>query len=162
MSKAKEISLTQDLLHELLDYDGSNLIWKVNRGTNKTKGEIAGCTRKGGYRRIAINKRKYQAHRLLWIYHYGSIDKDLDIDHINGDKRDNSIENLRLITHQENHFNRTTAKGYCWNKAAKKWRAQIQVDYKKITLGFYNTEQDARNAYLQAKAMHHIIKEHNA
>jgi len=162
MGKAKEISLTQDLLHELFDYDGGDLIWKVNRGTNKVKGNIAGHVHKDGYRYIKINKRKYKAHRVIWIYINGSIDKELQVDHINGIRNDNSIENLRLVSNQENQWNRTKAKGYCWNKAAKKWRARIQVDGKGIHLGFYNTEQDARNAYLQAKAMHHIIKEHNA
>ena len=79
------------------------------------------------------------------------------IDHKNHTRDDNSNENLRVVTNQQNHFNRSNVKGYCWNKAKKKWTAQIGLDGKNINLGGFKTEDEARNAYLAAKAKLHII-----
>ena len=74
---------------------------------------------------------------------------------INGIKDDNRICNLRSVTNQQNCFNRTNAKGYTWNKRHSKWMSKIKVNSKTINLGYYNTEQEARNAYLAAKEIYH-------
>lgn len=78
------------------------------------------------------------------------------IDHKNHDKTDNTDGNLRVVTNQQNQFN-TNAKGYTWNKARKKWKAQIQVNKKMMGLGYFVKEEDARAAYLEAKGRLHII-----
>lgn len=95
------------------------------------------------------------AHQLAWYITYGEVVEQ--IDHINGQKDDNRICNLRSVTNQENQWNRTKAKGYYWNKSANKWKAQIQVDGKKIYLGLFKKEEDARLVYLQAKITYHNI-----
>ncbi|EPS4832772.1 HNH endonuclease signature motif containing protein [Enterobacter hormaechei] len=96
------------------------------------------------------------AHRVAWILYHGKpIPDGLYIDHVSGNKQDNRISNLRLVTNQENHHNRRTAKGYTWNAQRQKWLAQITVDGKKINLGRYTNELDARAAYLRGKAIHH-------
>ena len=94
-----------------------------------------------------------KAHQLAWYY----VNKEIveALDHINGVKDDNRICNLRSVTHQENQFNRTTAKGYYWNKTANKWLSQIQLNSKKINLGLFKTEEEAREAYLKAKEKYH-------
>jgi hypothetical protein len=79
---------------------------------------------------------------------------ELQIDHISRNKLDNSIENLRLVTHQENQFNRD-AKGCSFNKG--KWVAYIKINGKQIHLGRYNTQEEAHNKYLEAKKKYHII-----
>jgi hypothetical protein len=84
-------------------------------------------------------------------------DKNVQVDHINGVKRDNRLINLRLVNHQKNHFNQTKAKGYTWNKSKNKWQAQIKLDGKSKTLGYFENEEDAKNAYLEAKKIYHII-----
>jgi hypothetical protein len=84
-------------------------------------------------------------------------DTEIQVDHINGVKHDNRLENLRLVTHQQNHFNETKAKGYCWNKHANKWMAYIALDRRKIHLGLFTVEEDARQAYLDAKIIYHKI-----
>jgi hypothetical protein len=68
---------------------------------------------------------------------------------------DNKIDNLRAVTHQQNQHNRTTAKGY--TKHGNKFMSQIRLDNKNIYLGLYNTEQEARQAYLDAKEKYHLI-----
>ena len=104
---------------------------------------------------IVKNKKNYPitGHQFAWYW----VNKECveEIDHINGIKHDNRICNLRSVTRQQNQWNRTTSKGYTWNKKDKKWQAQIQVNKKVIYLGSYNTEEEARNAYLQAKGIYH-------
>jgi len=78
-------------------------------------------------------------------------------DHIDGNRSNNSRSNLREVTHQQNHMNRTRAKGYCWDKAVGKWRAYIHLNGKRIHLGYFDLESDAREAYEKAKAIYHKI-----
>ena len=121
-----------------------------------------------GYIRIGLTnkegKRKmFQLHRIVYkAYHpsWDIMDSSMNncIDHIDGNKQNNNIENLRVVTNQENQFN-TKAKGYYFNKRRNKWMAYIMVDGKLINLGYYDTEAEARQAYLTAKAKLHIIKD---
>ncbi len=79
------------------------------------------------------------------------------IDHINGNPIDNRRCNLRIVTNQQNQFNRHSAKGYSWQKDSKKWKARIVKNKKTIYLGLFNTESEARQAYLSAKQELHKI-----
>ena len=79
------------------------------------------------------------------------------IDHINHDTTDNSIENLRVVTNQQNQFNRSNTKGYYWDKVNNKWAARIKLNGKVTFLGLFEKEEDAHAAYLEAKARLHII-----
>ena len=122
-----------------------------------------------GYNRIELRnkegKRKmFQLHRIVYkAYHpsWDIMDSSMNncIDHIDGNKQNNHIDNLRVVTQQENNFNRKTAKGYYFHKARNKWMARIGIDGKNIHLGYYDTEAEARQAYLKAKAKLHIIKD---
>lgn len=96
-------------------------------------------------------------HQFSWYY----INKECvdNLDHINGIRNDNRIINLRSVTHQENQWNRIKAKGYYWHKLTNKWKSQINVNNKKINLGLFEKEEDARAAYLEAKQKYHKIKE---
>ena len=78
------------------------------------------------------------------------------IDHINGITTDNQLANLRNVNHQKNLFN-TKAKGYYLQKKTNKWLAEIQVNKERIYLGIFDCEMKARQAYLQAKEIYHII-----
>ena len=109
------------------------------------------------YISIQIDKRKYQLyiHQFAWYY----INKEVgeSIDHINGIKNDNRIINLRSLSHQKNMFNIVNAKGYSWHKRDKKWVSQISINGRTKSLGYFNNELDAREAYLKAKSICHII-----
>ena len=99
------------------------------------------------------NKLRLYAHQFAWYLVNTECVEQLD--HINGVKTDNRICNLRSVTRQQNAWNRTKAKGYNWHKRDNKWQSQICVNKKVIHLGNYNTEQEARNAYLKAKEIYH-------
>ena len=150
------------LARENFDYRDGGLFWKKAAQGRKV-GARAGCLHPNGYRYIAPEGQKHPEHRLV----YSMFNPDWDItdlsqhiDHINRITDDNRIENLRLVTHQENHFN-TGAKGYYWNKQMKKYHAQIRIDGKLKHLGLFEYKTDARLAYLEAKKKYHIIEEYN-
>ena len=119
-----------------------------------------------GYDRCNITvdgiKRGFLKHRLVKLAHDPTFDifdasPSNWIDHENHTRDDNSNDNLRVVTNQQNQFNRSNVKGYTWREAQKKWESQIMIDGKSITLGCFKKEEDARNAYLEAKAKLHII-----
>ena len=106
--------------------------------------------------------RLFLQHRLITLAHNPSWDifdysHNNCIDHINHNKTDNSNENLRVVTTQQNNFNRSNVKGYTWDKPAKKWRAKIELNGKQIYIGLFVTEEDAHAAYLKKKEELHIM-----
>jgi hypothetical protein len=111
---------------------------------------------------IMTNKicKDYYVQRIVYWLNNPAWDKNntkMQIDHRDGNTKNNDITNLRLVTPQENTFNKN-AKGYTWNKRAKKYYATICVSGKKIHLGCFDDKVDARAAYLTAKAKYHIIQ----
>lgn len=150
---------SQAELKELFDYRDGELIWK-NHYFKTLIGEVAGGIGKSGYRQIKISYRLYSAHRLICIFHNGDIPENLVVDHIDRNKLNNKIENLRLITQQENTFNRNDARGCYFNKNANKWQAQIGMNGKLISIGYFTNKAEAHSAYITAKKKYHIIKEH--
>lgn len=96
-----------------------------------------------------------KAHHYGWYCVYGG-DMDFEmLDHDNRITDDNRICNLRIVDNQENQFN-TDAKGYCWDKSRNKWISIITINGKRITLGRFDKEEDARQAYINAKKIYHI------
>lgn len=111
---------------------------------------------KMGY--IKITSRKFGellAHQFAWYYIHKEI-VDI-IDHINNDRSDNRICNLRSVTKRQNHWNRSNVKGYYQYKKTNRWFSKIIFNGKPIHLGIYDTEDDAKQAYLNAKEKFHII-----
>jgi len=94
-------------------------------------------------------------HHFAFYMVYGNVDFEM-LDHINQIKSDNRIENLRISNSQKNAYN-TNSKGYYFDKSTNKWRSTIQFNCKKIHLGRFNTEEEARQSYLIAKEKYHII-----
>jgi hypothetical protein len=113
--------------------------------------------KKDGYitTNIKYKNKSYELklHQLAYYIKYNKIVEQ--IDHIDGNRSNNKIDNLREVTHQQNAFNRTTTKGYYPGK--NNFKAHICINNKQIYLGTYNTEEEARKAYLDAKNIYHII-----
>ena len=147
------------------NYEYGNIyrLYHLKKGDEWKELKISISNRGYTYFNFGKNKKQYRFsfHRIVYWLHNPDWDimdssKDNSIDHIDGDKLNNNIENLRLVTNQENCFNRTRAKGYYLFKG--KWKADITLNSKTIYLGLFDNELDAHNAYLEAKKKYHIIK----
>jgi hypothetical protein len=154
----KSQTITIDRLHELLSYDPATGIFRWNQRMSNYchAGRVAGHVNPHGYRAIAIDRCMYLAHRLAWFYVRGEW-PIRDIDHINSDKLDNRICNLRIATESQNGGNsrlskRNTSgfKGVYWNNDMQKWHAQIHVKRRRIHLGLFHTPQEAGDSYKKA------------
>lgn len=158
--------ITQGRLRELLNYDPSSGIWRwVRPPRGKLFGSVAGTLRAKGYRAITIDGRSYSSHRLAWFWMTGHFPTQ-QIDHINGIRWDNRWENLRAASCGENSQNRAmqsnNTSGYIGVSAAnyrkfRVWRAKITVGGKTISLGYWETPQQAAAAYSRGKAKYHIF-----
>jgi hypothetical protein len=109
-----------------------------------------------GYLTIKIDKKMYRMHRVLaHAFKILDLHSELLIDHIDRNRSNNCIENLRPVTTQQNGFNQG-AKGYCWNQH-KKWKAYITLDGIQNYLGCFDTKEEAHTAYLEAKKKYHPL-----
>jgi hypothetical protein len=157
-----------DFLKTVLRYDGGTgvFVWLVNRGGTARAGTEAGNIQKMGYRYINFRGRLVGAHRLAWLYTHG-VWPIGDVDHVNRDRADNRIANLRDTTRSQNMRNsirvRTASsplQGVCWDRQAQRWLASITSDGKQMHLGRYETAEMAHEAYV--KASREIHGEHSA
>ena len=154
--------LNQELIRELFDYRDGELYWKVSPKIGVNIGDEAGHVEVRGYKVIKILGRKYKAHRLVFLYHHGYIPKPPEfIDHIDNDRLNNKIENLRVATRAQNNQNAkirkdntSGVKGITWCKKNKKWITQVQtnsVRWRKI----FNTLDEAKVAIEEHRKLKH-------
>jgi hypothetical protein len=147
----KHIDLQE--LKRLFHYDpNTGLFSRLVKISNQDVGSIAGTKGSRGHIQIHINYRKHQAHRLAWLYVTG-IWPTQHLDHVNGDRTDNRICNLRIASARMNACNREAHRegklfGCSFAHDRNKWRAYISVNGKILNLGQYNTEQEAHARYL--------------
>ena len=145
-------------LKQLLAYDPLTGVF-----TRLRTGALADRQHTDNYRAVKVGGGLYLSHRLAWLFVYGKWPAG-EIDHVNGDRTDNRIQNLRVVTRAENNQNIRTAKRN--NKSSgllgvthilrnNKWRAQIMVARKKLHIGLYDSPQDAHNAYVETKRRLH-------
>ena len=128
--------------------------WLIDKNSNKSCVKVSGTLTVRGYITITFNSKKYLAHRLAWFYHTGDTSFGT-LDHIDGNKTNNKISNLRLVTQRENCQNykshrdgRLVGSTYVIKK--RKWRSQIRVNGIKQFLGYFDTEFEAHEAYKDA------------
>lgn len=111
-------------------YDEGILKWKLKPSARPKLGDIAGKTDPSGYRKVGFKYKTYLVHRIIWEMHFGNIPKDKIIDHIDGNKLNNKIENLRLVTRSQNSRNRPSYRNGTSGifKLKNKYRIIIQLD----------------------------------
>jgi len=159
--------LTKERLDELLHYDPDTgeFRWRVSRPGVKAD-SVAGYLKPEGYFAIKIDYTMYLAHRLAWLATYGEFPPE-HIDHINHDRSDNRISNLREANFLENSRNQTIYKnnksgcnGVGWRPERGKWRANIKVRNRMIHLGYFAEKEDAISARKAAEEEHNFHPNH--
>jgi len=156
------MEITQETLKEFLWYDQEtgDFYWRKVCTPKMKAWDKAGTLNSRGYVRIKIFGKIRQAHRLAWLYVYGNLPEQLD--HINCNKSDNRIQNLRPANHSTNGMNRGAQtnnklglKGVIFHKRDKKFIANIRVLGKQKCLGYFNTAEEAHSAYIKASGELH-------
>lgn len=156
--------LTQSRLKEIFDYDSITGIFKrrLMTSVNSIIGTRPGCNH-NGYIRMMVDGQRHQSHRLAWLYMHGEFPSQF-IDHINGNRADNRIENLRDVNREMNIQNQRRARadnastellGASLHKATGRYIAQISKGGKKIHLGTFDTPDQAHSAYIEEKRKIH-------
>ena len=135
---------------------------ECRRWNSRYAGTDAGSIKGTGHMMVKILSKSYLLHRIVWLYVYGQL-PGTQIDHINGRKTDNRIENLRLADHtinaqnkkSPNKNNKTGLLGVSLDGASGKYVAQIQTGSKKQHLGYFSEPKQAHAAYIHAKKRKH-------
>lgn len=157
-----------EFLIKTVDYDAKTGVMRWLSPLTKSikAGTIAKSINKDGYLQIRIAGKMYVQHRLAWMYVYGSM-PDGDIDHINHDRTDNRIDNLRVVTKRVNNKNLSMRSnntsgvtGVWWGKHVNKWVAEIHPDGKKIHLGVFDCLSDAAEARKVAELKYGFHENH--
>lgn len=141
----------------IYNYTTHTVHWKSQYAADGCGSLISQSTSGRGYFQTHICGRTRLVHQVVWILTTGKKPiKGLYIDHIDGNKQNNAYTNLREVDPATNVHNQM-CKGYYWHKRRKKWKAQIVVNGKQQYLGQFNTEEEARAAYVAAKKLHGFI-----
>ena len=152
------VKYDDDVLWRWVDMSGVNTLknpcWRVVKQTPNKDGNSS----------ISLDGKMYYYHRVVYKicnpeWDITNVSRENEIDHICGTKpKDNRIENLRILSHQQNSCNNLHfAKGYTFDKSMNKYKAQLRINKKQIHLGYHDTAEEAHEAYLKAKTIHHII-----
>lgn len=146
----------------ILSYDPEtgSFRWKKTEARSRSPERRVGSLDHKGYQRIWVDHKIYPAHHLAWFLTHRSWPKQ--IDHINGEKADNRIANLRLATTSQNSMNTkkrsdntSGVKGVHWSTTAKKWCARVVINGTRTLLGHFEDIEDAARAYRDAAAEHY-------
>jgi len=152
-----------EIIQFLLEYmpETGDFIRKTTTSPKAKIGSIANIPAANGYSSVMIMSKKYQAHRLAWFVMHGFID-DKDIDHINGNRSDNRINNLRLATRSENmqnlkrsHIDNKSNMLGAYKHKAGGYFSEICLGGQKKYLGYFKSKEEAHMAYLAEKNIIH-------
>lgn len=161
-AKEKRSMLTQERASELLKYcsDTGKVYWRVSPCNATKKGEEIGRLMPDGYRTAKVDYVTYPVHRIVWLLVHGEFPKQC-IDHIDGNRSNNRVENLRDVSRGLNQRNRMKSKnntsgvtGVCWDKRYCRWVSKVKVDGRTTFLGGFQTVEEAkavRDKYLEER-----------
>jgi hypothetical protein len=150
---AKDFTLLDINLHNLFYYKNGKLFYK-------SSGKKAGWEQKNGYAKVEINYQTYCQHRIVFLMHHGFLPKV--VDHIDGNKLNNNIENLRASNQSKNALyarkkshNTSGVKGVHFHRISNKWWARISIDGKRKSLGLFDDFELAELVMIEAREKHH-------
>lgn len=151
------MKLTVEQLREILNFNPETGLFTWKRPRRRCKvGDVAGSPHAMGYLQIGVAQQKFLVHRLAWFYVHGVWPPE-QIDHIDGNRTNNAISNLRLASRSDNQCNRgvsrnntTGRKGVRFEARKGLWRAEIQYRGERKWLGYFDNAEDASVAYQTA------------
>lgn len=148
---------TPAAMREAFDYnpETGQLMWKLWRGKPSAM-RPAGSVHKDGYVYVKFQRQIMLVHRVAWVVQHGEWPA-LFIDHVNGDRTDNRLSNLRLATPLQSSRNvaaskrsKTGVRGVSWDRHKRQYIAQAKIGDQYCRLGHFGTVEEARDAYLSA------------
>ena len=150
--------ISKDRAWELYNYSPETGIFTHKKKRGVLAGSVAGSPHNRGYITIGCDRRAYLAHRLAWLMIYGAFpEKGMDIDHIDGDRTNNKIENLRLASRKDNLKNAvghkdsvSGVKGVSWAKKEGKWQVRFYRSGKSTWLGLHDNLEYAKQVHEDA------------
>lgn len=150
-----------EYIKKFFEYRNGLLFWKLKPAKNILIGDEAGYIRTSdGYRSVMLNGKNYLAHRIVYALHHGCAPEY--IDHIDGDRTNNVIENLRECTNAQNMTNskgrsdnKSGVKNVNWDSGRSKWRVAIQHDGKQKHIGYFSEIDLAKAAAIEARNKYH-------
>ena len=154
--------ITQKLIAQCFEYKNGLLYWKAVTHPNKQSlmDKPAGSIHKTGYRHITWMGKVHKAHRLIFMLHHGYLSSE--VDHINGDRQDNRIENLRAANRSENQCNRgalaSNTSGYpgvSWHKKSKAWCVRVMKNGKTVVQQYFKDLELAGLFAAEARSLYH-------
>jgi hypothetical protein len=155
------MNLSKNILNEKFEYVDGNLIWKkaIRKDLN---GRIAGTLHPKGYKTVFVCGKAYLLHRLIFLYHYGYL--PLQVDHIDTNKANNKIENLRESSESQNRCNsqmqQNNTSGYkniSWDKSRNKWHVAVALGGKTVFSKRFNDLDEAIVAAREARQKYHGV-----
>jgi len=159
MSARRDFFPDYDYLHSVFEIKDGRLYNKVQRNSRVKVGELTGSNN-GAYSLVFLNGIPWQVHRILFYMTHKHLPET--VDHIDGNKKNNHIENLRAATSRQNCFNKTLTKanrsgvkGVSWAKKSNKWNACIRINGKSKNLGYFVDLEDAKDFVELARDMLH-------
>ena len=156
------LNMNQKLVAEYFDHKDGRLYWKKVMHPNKQYlvGQEVGSIHQTGYRHVTWQGKVYKVHRLIYLLEHGYLPKE--IDHINGDRQDNRLENLREVTRSQNQYNKPMCKnntsgsrGVSWHKASKAWVVRVSVNKKSKLIGYFKDLELADLVGTMAREKYH-------
>jgi hypothetical protein len=163
MATNKHDKLSKELLHELFEYNDGELYWKKRPSKKSVKvkpGNKAGTLCNNFYCQIRINGEYYYSHRIIFAMFHGFFPNS--VDHIDGNRSNNKIENLRQATQTQNNYNAfmrsDNTSGYknvYWDKRSNKWLVTVKVEQKTKHIGYFKNINMANNAAILARKQYY-------
>ena len=163
LQRSSAQGLTAGRLRELLHYDPSTGAFtrRVSTAPNARAGDRAGYPDGAGYAQMHLDNRQYRSHRLAWLYVYGEWPKD-QLDHIDRDRSNNRIANLREVDNLQNGQNRSVSirnksgySGVSWYKRDSKWKVTLRASGLDIFIGYFADIEEAIAARKDAELKYH-------
>lgn len=157
MVQDESLILLYEKCHDRYTYKEGKLFFKRNLHSKQREGQEVGSLNNSGYLKVCLDRKNYLVHRLIFLMHHGYLPELLD--HIDRNKLNNKIENLRECDKEANSWNRDKQanntsgyRGVSWNKAAGKWHAYIKIKGKRKHIGLFSTPEEASEAYEKTKS----------